>query len=104
MSKMLFLSSRGGTAERTRVATIHHKPEIVSEESRAHGIPVETLPKPDGRRKGRPVLFYNSVTGDLFYEYEEIPPPEEPPEEPEEEDVELEDPGDDAPPADEPLE
>ena len=83
MSKMLFLSERDAP-ERMRVETIHHRPDLVPEDSKDKGILVEDIPKPDGRRKGVPMLFYNAEKGELFYEYEKPPPPEEPePEDPE---------------------
>ena len=60
-------------ADRGKVTFVHYNPERLSAQERALGISVDAVPEFD-RLSGKSVVLYiNPQTGDLWYEYVDIP-------------------------------
>lgn len=74
---LLFLSKNQSNIERIRVEREHYSPEILTEEQKQGAIEVSSLPLKEDIPGKTYILYYNSVTKALWYEYEDIPPTQE---------------------------
>lgn len=66
------------TPEKHFVRTIHYRPDMLTEEKRALGFPVESIPEPEAPENHISHLFYNPLTESFFYEYEAFEPEKDP--------------------------
>lgn len=55
------------------VTTIHYQPGLLPQDVLANGVYVEEIPEPTMQEGKDPVLYYDIVTGDLYYEYVDRP-------------------------------
>ena len=74
---MIFLLFDKDSETRAVVTLRHYQPQDLSEEVLSTGLLVDILPKPENTPGKRDVLYVNPQNKDLWYEYEDIPLPDE---------------------------
>lgn len=61
------------TNEKYLVRSIVYNESILSEENKAKGIEIESIPDPTPGDNQTYYMYYNPITGAISYEYEDIP-------------------------------
>lgn len=74
---MVFLRIEKQTANIGAVVLIHYAPELLGAEDLKEGILVESVPEAELKAGKQPVLYINTQTKEMWYEYEDIPLPAE---------------------------
>ena len=72
---MIFLTYMKVDETKARVMAMIYKHEELFEAQKAHGVYVESVPEPDSKQSGIPILYIKPETKEMWYEYLPVPEP-----------------------------